>query len=145
MNIREAKTKDATQIKELVVDLSHYYLSANEGTLPEWLSSTLELKQFESRLKSNNFTNLVCESNGDIIGYISIKDKNHIYHLFVSKEHQRKGIAKRLWAKAKNLCQSSTYTVRSSIYAIPVYECFGFSKSKGIESKDNIRFQTMEL
>ena len=50
MNIREAKTKDATQIKELVVDLSHYYLSANEGTLPEWLSSTLELKQFESRL-----------------------------------------------------------------------------------------------
>lgn len=145
MNIREAITEDATQIKELVVGLSHFYLSANDETLPKWLSSTLELREFESRLKNNEFTNLVCENNKNIIGYISIKNKNHIYHLFVSQEHQRKGIAKKLWEKAKILCQSSTYTVRSSLYAVPVYEHFGFSKSNGIETKDNLQFQAMEL
>lgn len=145
MNIREAIMEDGTQIQELVVGLSHFYLSSNDETLPEWLSSTLELKEFESRLKNNDFTNLVCENNGNIVGYISIKNKNHIYHLFVSRHHQRKGIAKRLWGKAKSLCQSSTYTVRSSLYAVPVYECFGFSKSNGIETKDNLQFQAMEL
>jgi len=145
MNIRNAKEDDADQIKELVSSLSHFYLSATEESLPEWLSSSLELKEFKSRLKNNEFTNLVCENNGHIIGYISIKNKNHVYHLFVSQEHQRKGIAKKLWDKAKNICQSPTYTVRSSLYAVPVYENFGFSKSKEIETKDNLQFQTMEL
>ena len=145
MIIRNAKEDDAEQIKELVSGLSHFYLSASEESLPEWLSSSLELKEFKSRLKNNEFTNLVYESNGHIIGYISIKNKNHIYHLFVSQEHQRKGIAKKLWEKAKNLCQSPTYTVRSSLYAVPVYECFGFTKTNEIDTKDNIKFQVMEL
>ena len=145
MNIRKAKEDDAEQIKELVSGLSHFYLSASEESLPEWLLSSLELKEFKSRLKNNEFTNLVSERNGSIIGYISIKNKNYIYHLFVSQDHQRKGIAKKLWKKAKNLCQSSTYTVRSSLYAVPVYENFGFTKSKEIETKDNLQFQTMEL
>lgn len=145
MNIRNAKEDDAEQIYNLVSSLSHFYLSSTEESLPEWLLSSLELKEFKNRLKNNEFTNLLCERNGNIIGYISIKNKNHIYHLFVSQEHQRKGIAKKLWKKAKNLCLSSTYTVRSSLYAVPVYECFGFSKSKKIETKDNFQFQAMEL
>ena len=145
MTIRYAKKDDAEQIKELVTGLSHFYLSENETKLPEWLSSTLELKEFENRIKSNAFTNLVYERNNRILGYISIKDKNHIYHLFVSHEHQRKGISKKLWEKAKNLCQSPTYTVRSSLYAVPVYEYFGFSKSNEVETKDNLKFQAMKL
>lgn len=145
MNIREATEEDAIQIQELVVGLSHIYLSDNEQALPEWLSSTLEMQEFKNRIKNNEFTNLVCKSNNDVIGYISIKDKNHIYHLFVSQAHQRKGIAKKLWGNAIKSCCSSKYTVRSSLYAIPVYEYFGFVKSATMEVKDNIRFQAMEL
>ena len=44
MNIRNAKVDDAEQIKELVSSLSHFYLSATEESLPEWLSFSLELK-----------------------------------------------------------------------------------------------------
>lgn len=145
MNIRNAKEDDAEKINELVSGLSHFYLSQNDMELPKWLSDSLEIKEFKQRLKSNEYISLVCESNRDIIGYISIKNKNHIYHLFVSSEHQRKGIAKKLWNKANNICQSPTYTVRSSLYAVPVYESFGFSKSNEIETRDNIQFQAMEL
>ena len=57
----------------------------------------------------------------------------------------RKGIAKELWRKAIELCRSSKYTVRSSLYAVPVYENFCFVKSAAVEVKDNIRFQVMEV
>lgn len=120
-------------------------MTSKEEALPGWLSSTLSIKEFENRIKSNDFTNLVYEKNNSIIGYISIKNKQHIYHLFVSEEQQRKGIAKELWEKAKKLCLRKKYTVRSSLYALPVYEYFGFKKIGKVEMKDNIQFQEMEL
>ena len=43
------------------------------------------------------------------------------------------------------LCPSKTYTVRSSLHAIPVYESFGFSKHSSIEIKDNVQYQSMEF
>jgi len=145
MNIRKAIKEDAKQIIELVSELSHFYLSDNEVEIPKWLSSTLELQEFENRLNSNEFTNLVYEINGRIIGYISIKNKKHIYHLFVSQQHQRKGIARALWEYILKSSESSKHSVRSSLYAIPVYESFGFIKSGPIEAKDNIQFQAMEM
>lgn len=106
MNIRKAIEDDAEQIKDLISGLSHYYLSDNEQDLPIWLSSTLELNNVRDRLNNNFFEHLVCEVNGDIVGYISIKDKNHLYHLFVSEKHQRKGIARKLWKNIINVCAS---------------------------------------
>ena len=145
MDIREAKKEDATKIKDLVTNLSHFYLHTENEQLPDWLSSSLTKKEFENRMTNNEFTNLVCENNGSIIGYISIKNIRHIYHLFVSQEHQRKGIAKKLWKKARMLCPSIIYTVKSSLHAVPIYESFGFSKHSSIEVKDNIQYQAMEL
>ena len=145
MNIRSAREDDAEQIKELVLSLSKFYLSNNKTELPKWLSSSLKLKKFKIRLKSNKFTNLVSEYNGKIISYISIKNKNYIYHLFVSKEHQRKGIAKALWGNILKTYSTSKYSVRSSLYAVPIYESFGFIKSAPVDIKDNFKFQAMEI
>ena len=139
MDIRETKKEDATQTNKPVTELSTFYLHAEKDSLPDWLSSSLTIIEFENRINSNEFTNLVFENNGNIIGYISIKNTHHIYHLFVSQEHQRKGIAKKLWNNARMLCPSKTYAVRSSLHAIPVYESFGFSKHSSIEIIDNIK------
>ncbi|WP_425475087.1 GNAT family N-acetyltransferase [Brenneria uluponensis] len=39
----------------------------------------------------------------------------------------------------------NTYTVRSSIYAVPIYKKLGFKESESVTSKEGIRFQPMVL
>jgi len=68
-----------------------------------------------------------------------------VYHLFVSEKHQNKGIATELWLKLVDVCRTTQYTVRSSLYAVPFYEKHGFIKTSTIETKDSLQFQSMEL
>lgn len=145
MNIRRALVDDAKQIKELVVSLSHFYLEDSNSLLPEWFSKTLEISEFERRLSSEEFTNYVYALNDVIIGYISFKDVCHLYHLFVAENYQGQGISKELWHYATSNSDVSTYTVRSSLYAVPVYKSFGFIESSDASIKDGIGFQPMKL
>jgi GNAT superfamily N-acetyltransferase len=145
VNIRKASIDDAIKIKDLVSSLSHFYLEGDNTLLPGWFSDTLEISEFENRLMSEDFINLVCVLNEEIVGYISIKGSSHIYHLFVAEQHQGKGISKELWNRATSGLDVGVYTVRSSIFAVPVYKSFGFKASGAIASKDGIQFQPMEF
>jgi len=80
---------------------------------------------------------------------ISIRENNHLYHLFVAEQYQRKGIAQKLWEKAKNDCLKSgnpgTFTVNSSNNAIAVYESFGFQQSEPTQELNGVLFNPMIL
>ncbi|MCH8529481.1 MAG: GNAT family N-acetyltransferase [Saccharospirillum sp.] len=89
--------------------------------------------------------NLVYEVDGSIVGYLAIKGGSHLYHLFVSEAHQGKGIAKQLWMAAIEGSPVKCFTLRSSLYAVPVYKRFGFEESGPAGLKDGISFQPMEL
>jgi len=145
MGIREASKDDARNICELVTSLSHYYLDEGQGDLPEWFLSTLRVNEFERRLKSDENHNLVYEVRNRIVGYISMNENGHLYHLFVSEQYQGKGIARALWNEITRKCKSSRYTVRSSLYAVPVYKAFGFYEAGPAGVKDGMHFQPMEL
>jgi len=145
MGIREASKDDARNICELVTSLSHYYLDEGQGDLPEWFLSTLRVNEFERRLKSDENHNLVYEVRNRIVGYISMNENGHLYHLFVSEQYQGKGIARELWNEITRKCKSSRYTVRSSLYAVPVYKAFGFNEAGPAGVKDGMHFQPMEL
>jgi GNAT superfamily N-acetyltransferase len=153
MSMRRASKEDAQQIKDLVSSLSYFYMSDLNFALPAWFSTSLELAQFEDRLENDRFTNIIYELDNDIIGYISMKDNSHLYHLFVvgeaspveNRHHQGKGIARQLWSAVKRICPSSKYTVRSSIYAVPIYQKFGFALSGVVSEKDGIQYQPMEF
>jgi ribosomal protein S18 acetylase RimI-like enzyme len=145
MSIRRASKDDAQQLKDLVSSLAYFYMSDLNSAIPVWFSTSLELAQFEARLASERFTNIIYELDRDIIGYISIEDNSHIYHLFVDRYHQGKGIARQLWSEVQKICPSSKYTVRSSMYAVPIYQKFGFIKSGIIGEKDGLNYQPMEF
>jgi GNAT superfamily N-acetyltransferase len=145
MSIRTASKEDAQQIKDLVSSLSYFYMSDLNSALPAWFSTNLELVQFEARLESGRFTNIIYELDNNIVGYISMKDNSHVYHLFVDRHHQGKGIARQLWSAVKRICPSSKYTVRSSIYAVPIYQKWGFVISDVVGEKDGIQYQPMEF
>lgn len=145
MTIREATEKDVPQIAELVTSLSDYYLNDPEQKLPLWFSDTLSINAFTSRMADPGYLNFVYEQSGEIKAYISLKGRAHLYHLFVSECHQGKGIARRLWERVLEHSQSDCITVRSSIYAVPVYKKLGFSLSGPVGLKEGIAFQAMEF
>ena len=151
MSIRTATTKDIAQISTLVKSLSHLYLDVESSNdqLPEWFSNTLTNAEFERRVTSDNYQNFVFEREDEkgreIVGYISLKGDSHLYHLFVSGEYQGQGIASKLWRYVLSQSTSQNYSLRSSLYAIPVYQKFGFKITGDVQSKDGIRFQAMEL
>jgi GNAT superfamily N-acetyltransferase len=146
-----ATPSEAPALAQLVNGLSHYYLDDPKVQLPDWLSDTLTEGAFAARLADPSYINLVCKfkdevSGADVIqGYISIKDQSHIYHLFVAEEYQGKGIAKQLWNQARSITQNESFTVRSSLYAVPVYKQFGFVEAGEVGCKDGVSFQPMNL
>ncbi len=143
--IRDAEVDDVVFIKDLVVSLSRYYLENDNAELPEWLSRTLLVTEFEHRILSPEFNNYVFYNDEIILGYISIKGDGHLYHLFVREEFQGQGIAKALWDHVLDRHTSDLDSVRSSIYAVPVYTRFGFKESGPSLSKDGIAFQPMKF
>jgi len=145
MNIRVVTKNDVNDICKLVMSLSHYYLKDKEGELPEWFAATLTRTAFLKRIENIEFSNFLYESQGSIIGYIAMKGNSHLYHLFVAEKEQGKGIARKLWQYAIGYCVSDMYTLRSSLYAVPIYKKLGFVESDTVQEKEGIGFQPMEL
>ncbi len=145
MKIREAQQPDIKKIASLVRSLAHFYLDNSDFELPTWFSETLTERAFLERLSGVDYKNYVCEQNNNIIGYISLRKPNHLYHLFVAEPFQGMGISRLLWEHLKSCTQSNLFTLRSSIYAVPVYQQFGFVESGAMGIKDGISFQPMEL
>ena len=145
MHIRKMTAHDINDVSALVSSLSHLYLINEQRLLPEWFTSTLSDLQFSKRIENEKFTNFVCEINSSIVGYLSMKECHHLYHLFVTEKQQGKGIATILWHHAMSNCHSDFYTLRSSLFAIPFYKQIGFIESGPLLEKDGIGFQPMEL
>lgn len=145
MNIRVAIKSDATGISELVSSLSHFYTGKENDKLPTWFLSALEPQEFIKRIENSEYINLLYIQKNETTGYISMKRNGHLYHLFVSEKNQGKGIARKLWNEITRQCTLNIYFVKSSLYAVPVYEAFGFTKTGQQREKEGIYFQPMEL
>ncbi len=145
MLIREAVQQDIEQVRALVASLQHFYLRDRNSKLPAWFESTLSIEAYEERFTGAAYKNFVYEHDQRVVAYISIKDAQHLYHLFVSEKYQGQGLSRKLWEHVKEQCPQKKYTLRSSIYAVPVYKQFGFIESGSVDEKDGIRFQAMHL
>jgi len=144
MNITKTTESDVIPIKELVESLTRFYSNDPTKRLPAWFLNSISEQEIINRIVSAEFYNLSYKIDGNLVGYIAIKNNYQLYNLFVSEHHHRCGIAKKLWLAAKEATASKKYFLRSSIYAIPVYERFGFSRVGGPTEKDGIQFQLME-
>ena len=141
--IKRATASHAKAIKSLIESLSHFYLSDENQVLPAWFSETLELSAIQERLESNGYLHLIATVEGKLAGYIAFRGSDHLYHLFVDESYQGRGIAKALWQEALNETKASKVTLRSSVFAIPVYRSFGFVESSERAEKDGIAYQPM--
>lgn len=120
------------------------YNSAGNVTFHDFI----KVEEIRKRHKNGNFY-LVYEINGFIVGAIELRYRKHICLLFVDKEHQRSGIAKRLFSEVKAYIKSTepeikVIEVNSSPYAKVIYKKLGFSEKLGLKEKNGIKYYELE-
>lgn len=128
--IRKAVPEDAEAISRLIHSLADYFLADPADPESALFFETITPEAILDHISGGDFRYFIAETGVKLVGAIGVRDESHLYHLFVSREHQKRGLASKLWGGAKKdaLARSNPgcFTVNSSPYAVPVYEKFGF-------------------
>lgn len=139
--IREAKVSDAETLSLLTKSLTPFLF---DEKLPKWFENELSIKSFEDRISSSEYKHFLYEKEGNVLGFIAIKNKNHIYHLFVDKKYHKQGIANRLWESVKTDFDVTDMIVNASLYAVKAYEALGFEICDEQKQYLQLKFQPMK-
>jgi GNAT superfamily N-acetyltransferase len=87
--------------------------------------------------------------DGELAGFVAVRDCSHLFHMFVGKRWQRMGIARRLWDVAREAAIASgnpgVFTVNSSNYALPVYEAWGFVRTAPMQFTKGLYYNPMRF
>lgn len=128
----------------------------NEFVAPDYCDEGVEefLKyvnpvSMQVRLTQGSFI-LIATKNDVFTGIIEIQSNSHIALLFVMKQYQMRGIARRLLQLAIGKCRRKDkkidkIDVNSSPYAVKIYEKLGFTKTNTEKLLNGIRFVPMSL
>jgi ribosomal protein S18 acetylase RimI-like enzyme len=82
------------------------------------------------RFFASGFVYHAAEVEGTLAGFIAIRERSHVYSLYVDRCFHRRGIARRLWdaacAAAMGPGHPGAFTVNASNHAMPFYAALGF-------------------
>ncbi len=138
--IREVNIKDSEDLSKLSNSLLSFIFEKNA---PQWFVDELSVKSFEDRIADDVYEDFVYIMDKKIVGILTIKDKNQIFHLFVDAKYHKRGIAKKLWEFTKTNYKIKNMKVNASLYAIKIYESFGFIKSGEEKFFKELKYQPM--
>lgn len=148
MNIRicEATNDDSAVLSRLIESVARRFCFEHGTEIPVWFLESLRPSAIAEQIADETFNYLVAMHRDELVGVLVIRHSNHIHHLFVSPAMHKQGIAHALWNGAKlRYLAPPNITVRSSLYAVPAYERFGFKKSGQPAEKDGLVYQPMHL
>ena len=149
LTIRKARTEDASQTSELIGRVAYYFASSASGEVAPWFLESVTPSAIADHINDPKLNYLVGLLGPVLAGVIAMRDITHVHHLFVAPEFHRKGLAAKLWERAKADALASGnkegFSVRSSEFAVPVYEYFGFRVIGARAEKDGIVFVPMKL
>jgi GNAT superfamily N-acetyltransferase len=128
---RRACESDAEAISALINSLLHYRAPVTVDPPPESFVAQFAPQAIRSCITDGNHNYLVALLQDQLVGVLGVRDNRHLLHLFVAEPYQLRGVARMLWnhAKADALKTEDEIDifVRSSVYAVPVYQRFGFT------------------
>jgi ribosomal protein S18 acetylase RimI-like enzyme len=149
MQIRPIEDRDVPAVARLFKTLAHEFI-VHEST-PEGAATFLRENDEDAirRYIEAGQVYHVAESGGEIAGFISMRDRSHLFHLFVGVKWQRQGVASKLWEAARRQAidagGSGSFTVNSSNFAVPVYEKMGFVRTAPTQCLKGLYFNPMSL
>lgn len=148
MRIRPIEESDVTQVARLLRELSAEFI-LHEST-PEGAATFLRENDEAAirRYIAIGHVYHVAEVDGEIAGFIAVRDRSHLFHMFVGVKWQGQGVARQLWnvARANAIANggSGAFTVNSSNYALPVYEALGFVRTAPMQCLKGLYFNPMK-
>lgn len=149
MHIRPATPADAGAISALIRAVSHFFTVRPDGEGAEEFFAEITPEAMADRLASPDYRYRVAEEDGALAGVVAIRENRHLYHLFVVPSEHRRGLARQLWTTAMNEALDAgnpgEFTVNSSLYAVPVYQRFGFRATGPRMETKGIAFVPMKL
>lgn len=150
MPIRFTTEDDADEVANLVV-------AAAASNKPEdfdqagwaYFLSINTPAAMKNRLGDPQRFTLAYEEGGHLMGIITIKANEKLDQLFVLPAVRNRGIARKLWQQAKDICHQrgnpGNFWVRSSTMAISLYERFGFEQVGNRQIENGIVYQLLRL
>jgi ribosomal protein S18 acetylase RimI-like enzyme len=122
-------------IRETPPELAQKFL---EGNSPEGIAANI----------ANGYVYHVAEDDGVVAGFIGMRERKHVFHLFVGKQWQGQGLSRRLWDTGRRAAMeaggAAPFTVNASNYALDAYRHLGFVCTAPMAVKNGIRFNAME-
>jgi GNAT superfamily N-acetyltransferase len=145
LTIVPAVPSDAAAISAMITGFAADLTVNPDGSGAEQFLQYMTAGAIESYIKSADIDYRKAMVDHRLAGVVALRDGHHLYHLFVAREFQRRGIATALWHTVRALASSSKkgITVNSSLLAIPVYERFGFRATGPKIEKDGVAFVPM--
>lgn len=133
LSFRPCLPKDAETLAALFVEsiltLGEDYYS--ESQLAAWASRVEDTEAFAANLGA--MTTILAETEGEIVGFASLKDDKHIEMLYVLPDAARQGIGKALVNVMELLAQkrgAESLSVDASEVAVPLFEKLGYEAQK---------------
>ncbi|PHQ33829.1 GNAT family N-acetyltransferase [Rhodopirellula bahusiensis] len=129
MKLRPFRSDDAIDCWRMFRDTVHRVNARDysQEQLNAWAPESIDLDHWAQRFDGH--VAVVVESDSRIIGFADMSHAGHLDRLFVSADHQRRGVAKLIWRElvehaVRLECQ--TVCTEASITAKPFFESVGF-------------------
>ncbi|GAB3450250.1 GNAT family N-acetyltransferase [Massilia solisilvae] len=91
----------------------------------------------------------VALADGELAGFVAVRELTHLFHLFVDKRWHGQGVARRLWEVARRAALDAGnpgfFTVNSSNHALPVYAAWGFVPTAERQFTKGLYYTPMRL
>jgi len=111
---------------------------------PDWYLSSIQTQAIETLIASDRMGFFLAASDQAIAGVLAIEGTSSIKYFFVHPAQQQMGIGQLLWQFAKSSgAFGETLKVRSSLFAVPVYERLGFNTTEPPGCFNGLHFQPM--
>jgi ribosomal protein S18 acetylase RimI-like enzyme len=149
MKIRRAEEADAGSVSKLIHSLSQPFVASPDGSGAEQFFASVSEAATRRYILAANYDYFVAEVESVLAGIVVLRDRSHLFHLFVAPEFQGQGFGRNLWNHVLELARReygvSAFTVNSSLNAKLVYERFGFTASSEPVYKHGIAYIPMRL
>jgi GNAT superfamily N-acetyltransferase len=148
MQIRPLETRDIPAVSALLQALANEFIIHDtpadiaarflESNSPEGIADNLD----------NDFVYHVACDQDTIAGFIGIRERRHLFHLFVGKQWQGQGLSRLLWDAGRQAAIDAggapPFTVNASNYAFEAYRRLGFVRTAPMAVKNGIHFNAMQ-
>ena len=144
ISIRHAVVTDAADISKLIVSTSEICCFSKAAPCPDWYLYSIQNQAIETLIASDRMIFLLAVNDQAIAGVLAIEGKSSIKYFFVYPDQQKIGVGQLLWQFAKNSgVFGEILKVRSSLFAVPIYERLGFKSTEPPNCFNGVHFQPM--